>query len=67
MIGCLRTCVRKQPIIALYFELETGLKFYNIEARSGSNMFDTDGISDFFPEKLAFGKKVRKITQHAKR
>ena len=22
MIGCLRTCVRKQPIIALYFESE---------------------------------------------
>ena len=30
MIGCL---VRKQPIIALYFESETVLKFYNLEAR----------------------------------
>ena len=32
MIGCLRTRVRKQPIIALYFESETVLKFYNLEA-----------------------------------
>ena len=31
MIGCLRTRVRKQPIIALYFELENELKFYNLE------------------------------------
>ena len=34
MIGCLWTRVRKQPIIALYFESETVLKFYNLEARS---------------------------------
>ena len=49
MIGCLRTRVRKQPIIALYFEFETRvrkqpiialyfefetvLKFYNLGAR----------------------------------
>ena len=33
MIGCLRTRVRKQPIVALYFESETVLKFYNLEAR----------------------------------
>ena len=33
MIGCLRTCVRKQPIIALCFKSETVLKFYNLEAR----------------------------------
>ena len=32
MIGCLRTRVRKQPIIALYFESETVVKFYNFEA-----------------------------------
>ena len=32
MIGCLRTRVRKQPIIALYFESETVLKFYNLES-----------------------------------
>ena len=32
MIGCMRTRVRKQPIIALYFEPETVLKFYNTEA-----------------------------------
>ena len=28
------TCVRKQPIIVLYFESENELKFYNLEARS---------------------------------
>ena len=33
-IGCLRTRVRNQPIIALYFESETIHKFYNLEARS---------------------------------
>ena len=32
MIGCLLTRVRKQPIIALYFEFETVLKFYILEA-----------------------------------
>ena len=32
MIGCLWTRVRKQPIIALYFESEPVLKFYNLEA-----------------------------------
>ena len=34
MIGCLRTRVRKQPIIALYFESETVLKFYNLGIRT---------------------------------
>ena len=33
MIGWLRTRVRKQPIIMLYFESENELKFYNLEAR----------------------------------
>ena len=38
MIGCLRTpqwldAVRKQPVIAPYFESKTVLKFYNFEAR----------------------------------
>ena len=32
MIGCLQTCVRKQPIIRLYFELENELKIYNLKA-----------------------------------
>ena len=34
MIGCLLTGVRKQPIIALYFESENELQFYNLEAWS---------------------------------
>ena len=32
MIGCSQTRVCKQPIIALYFEFENELNFYNIEA-----------------------------------
>ena len=31
LIDCLRTRVRKQPIIALYFEFENELKLYNLE------------------------------------
>ena len=34
MIGCLWTPVCKHPIIALYFESENELKFYNLEAWS---------------------------------
>ena len=37
MIGRLRTHVRKQPIIVLYFEFENELKFYNLQARSLAN------------------------------
>ena len=32
MIGCLRTRVRKQPTIGLYFESDNELKVYNLEA-----------------------------------
>ena len=39
MIGCLQTCVCKQPIIALYFESETVLKFYNLKAWTAGQMF----------------------------
>ena len=42
MIGCLRTRVRKQPIIALYFEFENELKFYNLEAWSPVVKENTD-------------------------
>ena len=46
MIGCLRTRVRKQPIIALYFGSETVLKFYNLEARDelGHHVFCLGGF-----------------------
>ena len=37
MIGCLRTRVRKQQIIVLYFEFENKLKFYNHRAWTGHN------------------------------
>ena len=72
MIGCLRRRVRKQPIIALYFESETVLKFYNLKAWSGSKLFHTRIVflKEFF-EKVNFEKsqqmtKAWKITQHAK-
>ena len=39
MIGYLWTRVHMQPIIALHFELETVLKFYNLETRSNSLVF----------------------------
>ena len=38
MIGCLRTRVRNQPIIALYFESENVLKLYNLEASTKTSM-----------------------------
>ena len=40
MIGCLWTCVHKQPIIALHFEFETVLKF--ITSRPG--LYDSDKL-----------------------
>ena len=40
MIGCLRTCVHKQPIIAFYFESENELKFNNLEARAANKPMD---------------------------
>ena len=40
MIGCLRTRVRKQPIVALYFESEDELKFYNLAAWFGDHTDD---------------------------
>ena len=36
MIGCLRTHVRKQPIIAIYLELENELKIYNLDGSSAT-------------------------------
>ena len=40
MIGCLRTRVHKQPIIALYFE------FYNLEAWLHSDIHDAEIVPD---------------------
>ena len=45
MIGCLWTCVRKQPIIALYFEFETVLKFYNL---GGMNILRIQCVPNLF-------------------
>ena len=73
MSGCLQTRVHKQPIIALYFEFETILKFYNLGAGSGSKPFDAliVFLKEFF-EKVYLEKSQQttteawKITQHAK-
>ena len=40
MIGCLRTRVRKQPIIALYFESENELKLI-LTSRPASSAIET--------------------------
>ena len=45
MIGCLQTRVCKQPIIALYFEFETVLKFYNLETMTIPAKFDQHSAS----------------------
>ena len=47
MIGCLQTRVRKQPITAFYFESETALMFYNLEARF-TNVYSISSESLFF-------------------
>ena len=41
------TCVRKQPIIGLYFESENELKFYNLGARSEGDI-KTEGEARTF-------------------
>ena len=41
MIGYLRTRVRKQPIVALYFESENELRFYYLEASMYSKIKNT--------------------------
>ena len=54
MIGCLRTPVRKQPIIELYFEFENELKFYNLKARCTLPLFH-NGADIIFKNKLLKG------------
>ena len=45
MIGCLRTRVRKQPIIVLYFDFANELKFYNLEARNYPSVVPSQSCS----------------------
>ena len=47
-------CVRKQPIIALYFESETVLRFYNLEAQLTLRPAKTDQ-----PGHLPTGRLIR--------
>ena len=46
MIGCLRTRVRKQPIIALYFESETG-STYHYQSKVGQVVTYTHSVTNF--------------------
>ena len=58
MIGSLRTRVLKQPIIVLYFEFETVLKFYNLRARLPNIRVDQKrslGITNSWPQKEVNG------------
>ena len=55
MIGCLRTRVRKQPIIAIYFESENELKCYNLEARSLDKSSMKNSFSYFSTETYVMG------------
>ena len=57
MIGFLQTRVNKQPIIALYFELENELKFYNLEARSQC-------VCDEYAEDNYYGKFATAAEKH---
>ena len=52
MIGCLPTHVRKQPIIARYFEFATVLKFYNLEALTISILLSSFSSLIIFVYKL---------------
>ena len=51
MIGCLRTRVRKQPIIALYFESENVLKLYNLEAWFCSDVAHLEIVKQYYKGK----------------
>ena len=71
MMGCLRTHVRKQPIIALYFESETVVKVYNLKART-IKMSILISIQNCLilihneKNQKTTKTKTSKITQHAK-
>ena len=60
MIGCLRTRVCKQPIIALYFESENELKLYNLEAWLTPDIHD----SELFPPEIGYTIYRRDRTSH---
>ena len=62
MIGCLRTRVRKQPIMALYFESELVLKFYNLET---SPLFLSEMITKLEgTQSIAITKQITNTKPH---
>ena len=52
MIGCLRTSVHKQPIIALYFEFETVGKFITSGPQGYTKSCSTDNVIKTFFSKI---------------
>ena len=60
MIGRLRTRVRKQPIILLYFEFETVVKFNNLGARALTRSLITGVPDPSFPKS---GKSTIKVNK----
>ena len=64
MIGCLRTRVRKQPITELYFEFETVLMFYNLEARNNKGAIASEAAKK---RRLVSGFVVLMIRSNRKR
>ena len=66
MIGCLRTRICKQPIIALYFESEIVLKFYNREARlcNYESLDGKNGNKSFYIFNIHVLADLKKVTIH---
>ena len=62
MMGCLRTPVRKQPIIALYFESENEVQFYNLKAGLQAHMGLTPTKPVFEVSDKAWLKQVSSAT-----
>ena len=59
MIGCLRTHVRKQPIIAIYLELENELKIYNLEGSSATvTCREIEIVHEILREVLSFFRDI---------
>ena len=53
------TSVRKQPIIALYFESETVLQFHNLEARS---YMENSSFVEFMILSIRYQKEMELVT-----
>ena len=60
MIGCLRTRVRKQPIIALYFEselVEVFTKYYKTASEYDEEIPQSHTADKYVLKRVSFGSK----------